>query len=1224
MNSTSELTRETELVFQRLLDLPPTLALFVPVAVALLVLFLVLYFRQQEPLSELLRTLFLPPAVTQILNVIWSVGVMLCVAVLAVLVVLALVLDQPELLGMAPLPLLILGVPLLAYAVLMGLLTTLAIILRQPHTLIPLAGVLAGSVLFLALAFAFQPLLGWLVVLVPVVLLALFYIGMMYRQDAHSVHPLWATFLGLLRCAVYFILAWVFLLPGYQTYDTRETHSKTLVLFDVSDSMLNKEMVGQQSSKEVSRQDKIVSFLTNTKEGTEGGKRDFLQRVQEKSPVTAFRFGALVDDFNVLQFAKGNQLSSAEWNTWLHPDAAKAEAPKMIGGKALTEEEQRTLTIKLADLYRDLKGGTNISGSALQALLQESGHLIQAIVIFSDGQSNLGSSDTYRELLARAANPKRPIHIITVGVGQYRQPISLAVQDIQAPQQARPDDKFPLRVSVVGEGLPNENFTVNLEITRVKKDGDKWEPVAGFKKVLTEKGKLADRGERQYGEAAFDIDLRDLSSIAPNDESQDDKLEGYWQFRALVPPNAREIKHEVHESKRPARVLVQKRKLRILLFAGGPSREYQFVRTLLFREVQEKRIDMSVYLQTGANDNVDQDVEKDKLLTQFPTRLAHASAADPSPALNDFDVIIAFDPDWTELSPEQMKLLNKWVGGSSAGGLIFVAGPVNSYQLARPGGRKIDELTSLIPVQLEDNRLVGFGIGHDASRPYTLNFSEAAREFSFLNISEDAKKPLEGWTEFFWDGETAPPPGKDVAPTRGFFNYYPVKKLKPAANVLATFAGPIHAQITEGSGLGEQPFIAVMPYGPGKTIYLGSPEFWRLRQYDEQFHQRFWIKTIRYAGSGNLSKLNKYGTILMAQQSGTGPIKIEAQILGENLLPLPHEIKPTVLVKKQGVAEGSLDRNMPKEFQLQAKAADSDWNGWFSGTFKAFSPGDYTLTIPIPGVPGKALTHDIRIYQPDPEMENRRPNPGYLYQLATSAQPVLARLERQTREEMLTILRPPVDDKGKTQEISSGEDQVRLYFPLEYAEKIPELLVEVPPNRESIKGTLRDLWDQGFGGDTIAVYWIFQSVLALLVFLSAGVLISALVGRDVFQSVVAGVVLGCAVLGILALVIVNTSLAGSDVEWLRVPLQASGYWLLLVVPPGLGLLMAAILGTMRQYLTALVLATVSLGFALGIFAVDQTFRPEWEVFPLEMSYVLGAIVGLLAIEWLTRKLLRLA
>ena len=74
--------------------------------------------------------------------------------------------------------------------------------------------------------------------------------------------------------------------------------------------------------------------------------------------------------------------------------------------------------------------GTNVSGAGLQAALREAGNQLQAIILISDGQSNVGSSETFRELQARAANPKARIHLITVGVGAYREPVGIRLQDL--------------------------------------------------------------------------------------------------------------------------------------------------------------------------------------------------------------------------------------------------------------------------------------------------------------------------------------------------------------------------------------------------------------------------------------------------------------------------------------------------------------------------------------------------------------------------------------------------------------------------------------------------------------------------------------------------------------------------------------------------------------------------------------------------------------------------
>src|SRR5207302_8270175 len=178
-----------------------------------------------------------------------------------------------------------------------------------------------------------------------------------------------------------------------------------------------------------------------------------------------------------------------EWAAWLKPDKATIAVPAN-----LPAPEQAKLRARLNDLYDDLATGTNVGGSALQVAKLEAGNLVQALVLVSDGQSNQGSDAAVKEFLDRVGNPKRPVHVFTVGVGEFRQPVSIRVESLQAPGQARPDDKFPVRVPVFGAGLQDEEFTVTLEATRVQ-DAE-GRPVPGDKPaVLVKKGKFKGGGE---------------------------------------------------------------------------------------------------------------------------------------------------------------------------------------------------------------------------------------------------------------------------------------------------------------------------------------------------------------------------------------------------------------------------------------------------------------------------------------------------------------------------------------------------------------------------------------------------------------------------------------------------------------------------------------------------------------------------------------------------------
>ena len=49
-----------------------------------------------------------------------------------------------------------------------------------------------------------------------------------------------------------------------------------------------------------------------------------------------------------------------------------------------------------------------------------------------------------RDFLSRVNNPDRKINVFTVGVGDYKQPVEIKIDEIQSPQSVRPDEKFPI------------------------------------------------------------------------------------------------------------------------------------------------------------------------------------------------------------------------------------------------------------------------------------------------------------------------------------------------------------------------------------------------------------------------------------------------------------------------------------------------------------------------------------------------------------------------------------------------------------------------------------------------------------------------------------------------------------------------------------------------------------------------------------------------------------
>ena len=260
--------------------------------------------------------------------------------------------------------------------------------------------------------------------------------------------------------------------------------------------------------------------------------------------------------------------------------------------------------------------------------------------------------------------------------------------------------------------------------------------------------------------------------------------------------------------------------VRVLLVAGHPSLEYQFVRTLLVRETDKKRAELSIYLQAATGEaprtDVDQAVPPERLLAGFPD-------------LAIYDVIVTFDADWSRLSAEQQKLLRQWV--EKGGGLIVVAGPLHTSQLAAPASaEKLKLVNDLLPVNVADSRLM---LERKTEHPFRLTFVEGKTDVPFLKLGDDADKPLAFWDAYF---------GAEKEATRGFYSCYPVKSIKPTATVYARF-GDTSLKMNDG---GATPYLVTMPVARGRTAYLGSGEMWRLRRFDERLHERFWNGLIAY------------------------------------------------------------------------------------------------------------------------------------------------------------------------------------------------------------------------------------------------------------------------------------------------------------------------------------------------------------------------------------------
>jgi hypothetical protein len=940
----------------------------------------------------------------------------------------------------------------------------------------------------------------WPTLLAGILAVGFAYIIWMYVKDSHGVGPWWAIFLGLLRASVYVLLAGVFLLPAKQTWEETRVQGKVLVLFDASPSLtkvIDDIPTGKGEDKLQSRQDKVLAFLSKN-------NNKFLADLEAKNPVTAFRFGSRLDE-NYMLFKDGRDWTREEWEEFSRNADRNTEAPEAkplpreylqawlnpgnkIEAPVEWNDEQRARLLKLDELTKKLGdagffSGTNLGSAALSLVNRELNGRVQGIVVVTDGRSTDGSPTLFADIEARAKSAHIPIFV--VGVGQERPQIKIDIADLRVPEQVQPEDKFKAVVELQGEGLPEKAVPVFLDITHTVKDKkgkdvdvdltlteqvNKSDPDAKRINLSLRTTKLTlqpaapvkfDRSSPPRVTVEFPIDAAALAKAANIDLESGEAAgkkwelsetgEGEWRFRVRVPRDPQEAFPAPFHVSEPAVLRVIKRPLRVLIFTSSATRDYQFLRSILVREMDKKRAELSIYMQlppgvTERRGGIVQDVPADRLLGQFPTRLEAGNDDDKLYALDQYDVIVAFDPDWTQLTDAQLKMVGRWV--DNGGGLIAVGGPINTLELARPKSQKdkLKPILDLYPVVLSDIRITDFD--RDTKEPWPLDFTGATPDMEFLKLDESEEtKFLSDWDDFFYgkDGK------KGSAVVRGFYSYYPVEKAKTSAVVVARFTDPL-GKLKDQS---LQPFLVTSsPNGNRRVVWLGSGEIWRLRSYRVPYHERFWTKLLRYAASNTMGRVNKRIRLYMGSTHiANKPIEFEGNFTGKEGEPLPSGPKPPKVTLTPPPGLG--DSVVPKPFEMKAKP---NGEGWFSGRFQVRAAGDYTMTVTSPET-GDTLTQRFTVKEANPEMDNTRPDFQTMYQMASEADDVLGRMGDAERQELKRRLQRPKMEGASQNE--NKDDKVRLYFDLKNAHLIPTCMrpdVQTLRNR----GPISDLWDDGF------------------------------------------------------------------------------------------------------------------------------------------------------------------
>lgn len=720
----------------------------------------------------------------------------------------------------------------------------------------------------------------WIVPVVAFLALASF-IRWMYRRDAKELGLLWRWTLTGLRTAVLFGLLVLYLEPRWRSEHEVVHPSRVVLLVDTSLSMgLQAEANGKGSP--VTRAQQVAASLVAT---------DFLERLRRVHEVVVLRFDETVG--RVAAFARKGPGAM---------DPGELQTTDPPSGDAGPLEEA---AIDWEAVLKPLGKETRLGQSLQQVLSEERGSPLTGIVVVSDGGQNAGPSPDAAVELAREAR----VPIFTVGVGSAERPASVRIQELEAPDRVQPGDPYTVKGLIQAQGMAGQSVSVELLVRDLEK---KTEQLIDTRQVIL-------GGDGSATPVQF--------QVTPSGTGRCQVL------MRLTPPGGARVPAD-HQSE--VEVEVVDRKNRVLLFAGGPSREYQFLKTLLYRD---KSTVLDVLLATG-KPGISQ--EAASILDQFP---------DTRSEMFTYDCVIAIDPPWQSLTPAQTELLEAWVG-EQGGGLILVAGPIHSGQTVRGWQQNpaMEKIRALYPVEFPRQATSAESETYFSRDPLPVDFTREGREAEFLWIADTDSANQQAWASF-----------------PGVYSVQPIRGPKAGATVFARLSDSLATQ-----GGPPLPYFVGQFYGAGRVFYLGSGEMWRLRMVDESYFDQFYTRLVRHVAQGRLLRQSQRGMLMVDKDRCVlgATVEIRAQLTDAQLKPLQAPRVMVDVIQPNGGVQNMLLR------------PDASREGMYTGHWTVLQEGVYRLELPVPESDRDRLVRRIHVRLPDLERENPQRNDALLSRIA--------------------------------------------------------------------------------------------------------------------------------------------------------------------------------------------------------------------------------------------------
>jgi hypothetical protein len=712
----------------------------------------------------------------------------------------------------------------------------------------------------------------------------------MYRRDAAELPRGVGIALAALRLGAVAAVA-----AAYLDFERTAEHeivfpSRVAVLVDSSASMtLRDEPAGDHEAASADDQQAGTRSTRAVDVLREGG---LLAALAPRHEVSVWRFDADAEPLAILPTA-----------ATATPDEPAGESPAVATTPASPSPAEGWPELLTARGYE-----TRLGEALARVLDQEPAGALAGVIVLTDGASNAGIDPA----AAVAALAKAGVPVHALGIGSDRLPTNVRVADVLVPARVFPGDRFAVTAYLQAQGLAGQ--TVRVELAELATDSSGGDPQA-----TAAAGRVIDTAEVMLGAGGELVAVRfDVPGL---------EAPGRRDLAVRVIPPA--VDRTPADDRQVAEVEVVDRVTQVLLMAGGPSREYQFMRNVLERD---KSVAVDVVLGTAGKGG-SQDARR--ILPAFP-----ATAEE----LAEYDVVVAFDYDWRLLDAAAQARLERWVSRES-GGLVLVAGSI--FMDAWIADSQTAVIRNLHPVEL---RRAGRLTGDDTAAletPMPLVFSRDGLDAEFLWLASSRIASQTVWSEF-----------------AGVFSCFDSTGSKPGATVYARAARPGAAGSPESNPI----YFAGQFYGSGNVFFMGSGEMWRLRALDDSLHERFATQLVRHVSQGRLLRGSRRARLLVDRDRfAVGSNVVVRLVVPEGETAVPADCR---VVGPDGTV-----LRVPL-------VAERDRSGVLQGTFVAARDGSWRIDVDLPGGSGEKVSRRIQARLPDRELERPRLDRGVLEQIA--------------------------------------------------------------------------------------------------------------------------------------------------------------------------------------------------------------------------------------------------